>query len=87
MVVLNKIYTKTGDSGTTALGTGERRFKYDLRVSAYGTVDESARRPCKLAVVRPRDDSARCAASGDPTTVRRAWCHVAIRTARSVSET
>lgn len=41
MVILNKIYTKTGDDGTTALGTGERRLKYDLRVSAYGTVDET----------------------------------------------
>ncbi|MEX0344603.1 MAG: cob(I)yrinic acid a,c-diamide adenosyltransferase [Rhizobiaceae bacterium] len=41
MVVLNKIYTKTGDDGTTALGTGERRAKYDARVSAYGTVDEA----------------------------------------------
>jgi len=41
MVVLNKIYTKTGDDGTTALGTGERRLKYDPRVAAYGTVDEA----------------------------------------------
>jgi cob(I)alamin adenosyltransferase len=40
MVVLNRIYTRTGDDGTTALGTGERRKKYDLRVAAYGTVDE-----------------------------------------------
>jgi len=40
MVVLNRIYTRTGDDGTTALGTGERRKKYDLRISAYGTVDE-----------------------------------------------
>ncbi|EFO32329.1 ATP:cob(I)alamin adenosyltransferase [Roseibium sp. TrichSKD4] len=41
MVVLNKIYTKTGDDGTTALGTGERRPKNDLRVETYGTVDET----------------------------------------------
>jgi cob(I)alamin adenosyltransferase len=41
MVILNRIYTRTGDDGTTALGTGERRPKYDLRVSAYGTVDET----------------------------------------------
>jgi cob(I)alamin adenosyltransferase len=40
MVVLNRIYTRTGDDGTTALGNGERRRKYDLRVAAYGTVDE-----------------------------------------------
>jgi cob(I)alamin adenosyltransferase len=41
MVVLNRIYTRTGDDGSTALGSGERRPKYDLRVSAYGTVDET----------------------------------------------
>jgi cob(I)alamin adenosyltransferase len=41
MVVLNRIYTRTGDDGTTALGSGERRAKYDLRISAYGTVDET----------------------------------------------
>jgi cob(I)alamin adenosyltransferase len=41
MVVLNRIYTRTGDDGSTALGSGERRPKYDLRVAAYGTVDET----------------------------------------------
>jgi cob(I)alamin adenosyltransferase len=41
MVVLNRIYTRTGDDGTTALATGERRKKYDLRIAAYGTVDET----------------------------------------------
>lgn len=40
MVVLNRIYTRTGDDGTTALGSGERRRKSDVRISAYGTVDE-----------------------------------------------
>jgi cob(I)alamin adenosyltransferase len=41
MVVLNRIYTRTGDAGTTALATGERRSKFDLRVATYGTVDET----------------------------------------------
>jgi cob(I)alamin adenosyltransferase len=41
MVVLNRIYTRTGDDGTTALGSGERRPKYDLRIAAFGTVDET----------------------------------------------
>lgn len=41
MVVLNKIYTRTGDDGTTALGTGDRVRKDGARVEAYGTVDET----------------------------------------------
>jgi cob(I)alamin adenosyltransferase len=41
MVVLSKIYTRTGDDGTTALGSGRRVSKYDLRVEAYGTLDET----------------------------------------------
>ncbi|MDH5453053.1 MAG: cob(I)yrinic acid a,c-diamide adenosyltransferase [Paracoccaceae bacterium] len=41
MVVLNKIYTRTGDAGETALGNGTRVAKYSLRVAAYGTVDET----------------------------------------------
>ncbi|HYF54864.1 MAG TPA: cob(I)yrinic acid a,c-diamide adenosyltransferase [Salinarimonas sp.] len=41
MVVLNRIYTRTGDGGTTALATGERRLKFDLRIDTYGTVDET----------------------------------------------
>ena len=40
MIKLNKIYTKTGDGGDTALGDGERVLKDSLRVSAYGNVDE-----------------------------------------------
>jgi cob(I)alamin adenosyltransferase len=41
MVKLNKIYTKTGDDGTTGLAAGPRRLKSDLRVESYGTIDET----------------------------------------------
>ena len=56
MVVLNRIYTRTGDDGTTALGSGERRPKYDLRIAAYGTVDETN---AAIGVVRVHLDDAR----------------------------
>jgi cob(I)alamin adenosyltransferase len=41
MVTLNKIYTRTGDDGTTSLATGEKVPKYNVRVAAYGAVDEA----------------------------------------------
>jgi cob(I)alamin adenosyltransferase len=41
MVVLSKIYTKTGDAGETSLGNGARVAKHSMRVTAYGTVDET----------------------------------------------
>jgi cob(I)alamin adenosyltransferase len=41
MVVLNRIYTRTGDAGETALGNGERLSKANIRIAAYGTVDET----------------------------------------------
>ena len=41
MVVLNKIYTKSGDKGETALGNGDRVAKHSARVNSYGTVDET----------------------------------------------
>ncbi|MFT3988496.1 cob(I)yrinic acid a,c-diamide adenosyltransferase [Aestuariivirga sp.] len=41
MVVLNRIYTRTGDAGDTALGSGQRVSKAHLRIQAYGTVDET----------------------------------------------
>lgn len=54
MVKLNKIYTKTGDDGTTGLAAGGRRLKFDLRVDAYGTVDE-ANSAIGLARLHTRD--------------------------------
>jgi cob(I)alamin adenosyltransferase len=55
MVTLNRIYTKTGDKGETALGDGTRRPKHDLRVAAYGTVDE-ANAAIGLARLHTRDE-------------------------------
>jgi cob(I)alamin adenosyltransferase len=56
MVALNRIYTRTGDDGTTGLTSGPRRSKADVRVEAYGTVDET-----NAFLGR-----ARLAAAGDP---------------------
>ncbi len=55
MVVLNKIYTKTGDTGETALGNGARVAKHVLRVTVYGTIDE----------LNANVGAARCHSSGD----------------------
>lgn len=41
MVKLTKIYTRSGDDGSTALADGTRRAKHDARIAAYGTVDET----------------------------------------------
>ncbi len=55
MVKLNKIYTRTGDDGMTGLVAGERRGKHDLRIEAFGTVDET--NACiGLARLHTRDD-------------------------------
>lgn len=59
MVKLNKIYTRTGDDGTTGLGDGSRVAKADPRVDAYGTTDE-ANAALGLAVIACRD-------AGQPT--------------------
>ena len=59
MVVLNRIYTRTGDKGETALGTGERVSKAHLRIHAYGTVDETN---AVLGLVRLHTSSAEFAA-------------------------
>lgn len=57
---LSKIYTRTGDDGTTGLGTGERVSKTDARVEAYGTVDE-ANAALGLAIVACEQDAAHAA--------------------------
>jgi cob(I)alamin adenosyltransferase len=57
MVVLSKIYTRTGDDGTTALGSGRRVAKFDLRVECYGTLDET-NAAIGLAKLHTRSDQA-----------------------------
>jgi len=49
MVKLDRIYTRGGDSGDTSLGDGQRRPKFDLRVEAFGTVDEAN---CAIGLAR-----------------------------------
>ena len=66
MVVLNRIYTRTGDDGTTSLGTGARRKKYDLRVEAYGTVDEVNAVIGLVRLHTARRQGARCRARPHP---------------------
>lgn len=61
MVKLNTIYTRTGDSGSTGLVRGPRRPKHDLRIEAYGTVEEANAfiGQARLAsTARPRIDAA-----------------------------
>jgi len=58
MVRLNRIYTRTGDDGTTGLGDGSRRAKHDARVEAFGAVDEAN---CAIGLARLETQ-----ASGDP---------------------
>ena len=62
MVVLTKIYTKTGDDGTTALGSGQRVPKTASRIEAYGTVDETnaAIGMARLMLPEDRRDVAAC---------------------------
>ncbi|MGB3811192.1 MAG: cob(I)yrinic acid a,c-diamide adenosyltransferase [Parvibaculum sp.] len=57
MVTLNKIYTRTGDKGTTALATGDRVAKHALRIESYGTVDET-NATVGLARLHTSDDAA-----------------------------
>jgi cob(I)alamin adenosyltransferase len=58
MVVLTKIYTRTGDDGTTALGSGERVLKTNLRIAAYGTVDETNAAIGAARLLLPEDEAA-----------------------------
>lgn len=55
MVVLTKIYTKTGDGGTTALGSGERVPKTHCRIAAYGAVDETNAATGMARLLLPED--------------------------------
>jgi cob(I)alamin adenosyltransferase len=69
MVVLNKIYTRTGDAGQTSLGSGQRVAKYDIRVAAYGTVDET-NAALGVAIAALRSEPAPIAATVLPMLTR-----------------
>jgi len=69
MVRLNRIYTRTGDDGTTGLGDGTRRAKHDLRVEAFGAVDE-ANSAIGLARAETRGASAPTLAAIEATLAR-----------------
>ena len=65
MVTLTKIYTRTGDDGTTGLVGKERRLKCDVRIDAYGTVDEAN---CAVGLARSTPQNM-------PATRRHAGAH------------
>ncbi|WP_295851264.1 cob(I)yrinic acid a,c-diamide adenosyltransferase [Tardiphaga sp.] len=71
MVILNKIYTRTGDDGSTALGTGERCPKFALRISAYGTVDETNAQIGVVRVLLAPTIAAQVQGGGDPVLDKR----------------
>ena len=82
MIKINKIYTKTGDGGTTGLVDGPRRQKDDLRIEAYGTVEE-ANATVGLARLHSKD-------MARPTTrwrVSRTICSIWARTLQRLAPT
>jgi len=56
---LSKIYTRTGDDGTTGLGDGTRIAKDDIRIETFGTVDEANSVIGMILAVRPIPDDIR----------------------------
>ncbi len=70
VVKLNRIYTRTGDKGTTALADGQRRSKADLRVDTYGTVDET--NAC-IGMVRLHTEAPSTGCSGRSRRPVRSW--------------
>ena len=79
MVVLSKIYTRTGDDGTTALGSGRRVAKYDLRVEAYGTLDEQLRALGTANQKLQEETTHLASALSTPLKVRGRWGELTLR--------